>query len=368
MLESLIERFGEPTVGLAAGAAFGLVFGVLAQRSRFCMRSAVIEVGRGNAGPSLALWLLAVGVAIAGVQGLVLAGIVNPETIRMLNGSGSLSGAAFGGLLFGAGMVLARGCVSRLMVLSAAGNLRAVVTGLMFIGFAYATMKGPLGEARAALAGLWQVEGAGALDLTRATGFGSVGAFASGLVVIGAALALGLRRGLGAGRIALGMLIGAAVAGTYAFTALLNGASFDPQPVRGLSFIAPAVNAVSGALALPGGRIDFDMGLVPGVLAGAFLAALLSRSLKLEWFASPRVALRYGLGAALMGFGGVLAGGCSMGNGVSGWAIYATGALVALSAMWLGAILTDAFVDRPAPARTEPSLASLETASAAFRM
>lgn len=368
MLESLIERFGEPAVGLAAGVAFGLTFGVLAQRSRFCMRSAVIEVGRGSAGPSLALWLLAVGVAIAGVQGLILAGVVKPETIRMLNGSGSLSGAAIGGLLFGAGMVLARGCVSRLMVLSAAGNLRALVTGMLFVGFAYATMKGPLGEARATLASLWQVEGAGTLDVTRATGMGSAGALASGLVLIGLALVIGLRRGLGFGRAVSGLLIGAVAAGTYAFTAVLNGASFDPQPVRGLSFIAPAVNAVSGALALPGGRIDFDMGLVPGVLAGAFLAALFSRSLRIEWFASPRAALRYGIGAALMGFGGVLAGGCSMGNGVSGWAIYATGALAALGAMWLGAILTDALVDRPAPQVTGPTVAPLETASAAFRM
>ncbi|HRK25050.1 MAG TPA: YeeE/YedE family protein [Beijerinckiaceae bacterium] len=367
MLEAIIERWGEPLIGLASGALIGLIFGILAQRSRFCMRSAVIEVGRGHAGPSLALWLLAVGTAIAGVQGLMLAGVISADPIRMLNGGASLSGAAVGGLLFGIGMVLSRGCVSRLLVLSASGNFRSIVTATVFVATAYATMKGPLGDARAAIAGLWQVEGRGALDLTAATGLGARGALLSGLGLIVAALVLGARRRLSLERMIMGIAIGAIVAGTYALTGLMNAASFDPQPVRGLSFIAPAVNATTSALSLPGGRVDFDFGLIPGVIVGAFLAALLSGSLRREWFHRPIDGLRYLSGAVLMGFGGVLAGGCSMGNGVSGWAIYATGALVALAAMWIGALLADALIDRPATARTSAA-APLETASAAFRI
>lgn len=369
MIEALIEQYGEPVVSLAGGGLLGLIFGAMAMQSRFCMRSAVIGLARHGGDAALALWLLAVGVAIVGVQGVMLAGWVQAETIRPLTSGGSLSGAMIGGVLFGAGMVLARGCVSRLLVLSAAGNLRAVVTGLIFLGIAYATMKGPLGEARSWLASLLPLEGAARLDMTEALGFGRRGAVVSGLVMIAVALVIGYRQRLGFGRATLGALIGLAVAGTYGFTALLNSASFDPQPVRGLSFIAPSVNAASFGLSLPGGRLDFDTGLILGVLAGAFVVALAARKLRLEWFASPRAALRYVTGAALMGFGGVVAGGCSMGNGVSGWAIYSTTALIALGGMWLGALVTDALVDRPAVTMAEPAVncPALETASVAFR-
>lgn len=346
MIEPLIERFGEPLLGAAIGLALGAIFGVLAQRSRFCMRSATIEVWRGTTGDRLPLWLLAVGIAIIGTQWLIGQGIVATDTIRQLNSGGSYSGAVIGGLLFGAGMILTRGCVSRLMVLSASGNLRAVVTIGLFVVVAYATMKGALGPARDLVAGIAPVRGDGGLDLIKITGIGASGGVVFGALVTLAAIVLGARRGLSLAMAAGGIAIGLAVAATYALTALLNAASFDPQPVRGLSFIAPTVNAIAGLV--PGGvlKLDFDYGLIPGVFLGAFLAALAARDLKLAWFDSASGTLRYIIGAVLMGFGGVLAGGCSMGNGVSGFAIFAIPALLALVSMWVGAGVADLLVDR----------------------
>lgn len=349
MLESLIERFGEPLLGAAFGLAIGVLFGILAQRSRFCMRSATIEVWRNTGGDRLPLWLLAVGVAIAATQGLIAAGLVSTDTIRQLSGGGSYSGAAIGGVLFGIGMILTRGCVSRLMVLSAAGNLRAVVTLTVFIAVAYATMKGGLGDLRAAAAAIYPVEGAARLDLLRGAGIGAWGGIAFGAAITIAALWLGAQRGLSVFMALGGVGIGLIVAATYALTAGLNAASFDPQPVRGLSFIAPVVNTIAAALpASAAFKLDFDAGLIPGVLIGALIAALLSRSFQIQWFPSGLSTIRYVAGAVLMGFGGVLAGGCSMGNGVSGFAIYAIPSLIALGAMWIGAGLADALFDRPA--------------------
>lgn len=364
MFEALVERYSDGLVGLAGGLALGALFGLVAQRSRFCMRSAVIEVGRGAGGVSLSIWLAAVGVAILGVQTLMLAGLVQPDTIRMINGSASLSGAAIGGILFGAGMVLTRGCVSRLMVLASSGNLRAVVTGALFVAVAYATMKGPLAEARAFFASIWQIEGKNTVNLAQALGLSHVGAALGGAALLALALIIAARSRVSAWRVLGGIAVGALVVAAYAFTAALNGASFDPQPVRGLSFIAPAVNSLS-SLASVGFRPDFDFGLVPGVFAGALVAALVSKSFRIEWFASPRASLRYITGAFLMGFGGVLAAGCTMGNGVSGWAVYSTGALVALGAMWVGGFVADRLVDHraAAPAATPEQTIQAQTAA-----
>lgn len=346
MIEALIEQVGEGAVSVVGGLLLGVIFGALAQRSRFCMRSAVVDTVHGHAGPRMALWLLALGVAIAAVQASILGGYVDPQTVRLINGGGSLSGAAIGGLLFGAGMILARGCVSRLIVLSSAGNFRAVVTGLLFVLVAYATMKGPLTGLRDVFAKIAPIDGAPAMNLLTTLGMGQAAGIGVGLVVAALALVMGVRHGLGAYRIFAGIAIGIAVALAYAFTAALNGASFDPQPVRGLSFIAPSVNALSSITGLGAFKLDFDLGLVPGVIIGGFLAALIARDLKFEWFNNAAHSIRYIAGASLMGFGGVLATGCSMGNGLTGISVFSTTAAVALAAMWVGAGLTDAVVDR----------------------
>jgi len=102
------------------GAVIGLGFGFLAQRSRFCLRAAVIEFWHRRFGEKLSVWLLAFSAAVIGVQLLALGGLLDTASARQIATRGSLSGALIGGLIFGIGMVLARGCASRLLVLSAA--------------------------------------------------------------------------------------------------------------------------------------------------------------------------------------------------------------------------------------------------------
>ncbi|OYY48450.1 MAG: lipocalin, partial [Polaromonas sp. 39-63-203] len=127
---SLLERYGDSAVLALGGLVIGGLFGFFAQRSRFCLRAAVIEFWHGKFGDRLSVWLLAFSAAVVGVQLLILAQWLDVSSARQLAARGSLSGAMIGGLVFGAGMIMTRGCASRLLILSANGNLRALLSGL----------------------------------------------------------------------------------------------------------------------------------------------------------------------------------------------------------------------------------------------
>jgi uncharacterized membrane protein YedE/YeeE len=106
-------------------------------------------------------------------------------------------------------------------------------------------------------------------------------------------------------------------------------------------------------LSPPVGKLTFDLALIPGVFVGSFMAGWIGGSLKLEGFISGATMPRYIAGGALMGFGGVLAGGCAVGAGVSGASVFALTAWIVLWSMWFGAVITDRLVDSKA---TEKSL------------
>jgi uncharacterized membrane protein YedE/YeeE len=93
--------------------------------------------------------------------------------------------------------------------------------------------------------------------------------------------------------------------------------------------------------------LEFDVGLVPGVFIGAMLAAALSGEMRIQAFDGAVTMRKAMIGAALMGFGGMLAGGCAIGAGVTGGSIFAGTAWLALFCMWIGAMLTDFLIDQP---------------------
>ena len=166
MLETLLDRFGQAPVLAGGGVFIGFVFGFFAQRSRFCLRSAVIEFARGMPGGKLTVWLFAFSIALLATQALIALGAMDVGNARQLAARGSLSGAAVGGALFGIGMILARGCSSRLLVLAAQGNLRSVLSGLVFAVAAQASWTGALSPRRERISAWWTVEGGSSRDLT----------------------------------------------------------------------------------------------------------------------------------------------------------------------------------------------------------
>ncbi|RDW12612.1 YeeE/YedE family protein [Paracoccus thiocyanatus] len=346
-LAFLLEHVAEPHLAAIFGLLVGAVFGFSAERSAFCLRAATVEFARGQLGPRVAVWLLTFSTAVIWVQGARLLGLFRVEEARMMAVTGSWSGAVIGGLMFGAGMVLARGCSGRLLVLAATGNLRSVVSGLIFAVVAQMALHGWLAPLRQELAALWTTPGGRNLDLLTAFALPQGGALLIGCGF--AALALWLAR---ANRIGVRVLVfasgvGFAVALGWVLTFSLAQQAFEPVSVASATFSGPSASTLMFFLT-DNPVLDFDTGLVPGVFAGAFLSAALKRRLKFQGFDGESQMRRSMLGAALMGFGAMLAGGCAIGAGVSGGSIFVATAWLALLCMWIGAVITDWLVDQSA--------------------
>ncbi|AVO37145.1 YeeE/YedE family protein [Pukyongiella litopenaei] len=340
MFETLVDTFGDGRVLMAAGLAVGLLFGAAAQHSRFCLRAATIEVSAGGFGPRFAGWLVAFFTAVLAVQGAIAAGYLDVSQARQLAATGSLSGAIVGGLMFGCGMILARGCASRLLVLSATGNMRALVSGLVLTLVAQASLRGALVPAREAISELWLVEGGAARDILARLGVGP------GPVVVIAALALAfslwlsVRRNVPPSRTIAAALVGLAVALGWLVTYAIAQSSFEVVPITSITFTGPSTDTLMGLINNPGLPLGFGVGLVPGVFAGSALTAIATREFRIERFGPDTPMERHIGGAVLMGFGSMLAGGCAVGAGMSGGAVFALTAWVALLFMWIGALAT----------------------------
>ncbi len=132
--------------------AIGAIFGALARWSGFCMRGAIEDALTIREAPRLRSFVLAMAVALVSVQALVRSGHLDLSTAMVLSQSLFWGGALLGGALFGVGMTLTGGCGTRLLVLAAGGNLRSIVSFLVFALVAYATIRGILAPVRSALA------------------------------------------------------------------------------------------------------------------------------------------------------------------------------------------------------------------------
>lgn len=341
----LLDIFSEDALAALLGLVAGAVFGFAAQRSSFCLRAATVEFARGQLGPRMAVWLLTFSTAVIWVQGARMAGLFRPEDARMMAVTGSWSGAILGGLMFGAGMVLARGCSGRLLVLAATGNLRSVMAGLIFAVTAQMALHGWLAPLRQWLAGLWTTAGGANVDLLAALALPDWAGLVLGLGTAGLALTLAARNRIGVPQLFFASGVGFAVALGWVLTFGLSQVAFDPVSVTSATFSGPSANTLMFFLT-PDPVLDFDIGLVPGVFLGAFLAAALKGELKFQGFDGESQMRRSMTGAILMGFGAMLAGGCAIGAGVTGGSIFVATAWLALLCMWVGAVITDFLVDQ----------------------
>ncbi len=340
MIEGLLDRFGDGAVLAAAGGATGLLFGAMAQHSRFCLRAATVEVAEGRFGARLSIWLIAFCAAVLAVQGPIAAGVLDVSGSRQLAATGSMSGAIIGGLMFGCGMILARGCASRLLVLSATGNLRALITGLVLTLVAQASLRGALSPLRENLGGLWLVEGGQERNILWHLGLTSL--TVAVLAAFGLAIAFWLAKHgkVQVTRALAAAGVGAAVGLGWLLTYTIAITSFEVVPVSSVTFTGPSADTLMGLINTSDLPLGFGMGLVPGVFIGACGMALLTREATIERFGVDTPMERYLLGAVLMGFGSMLAGGCAVGAGMSGGSIFALTAWVALFSMWIGAMIT----------------------------
>ncbi len=311
---------------VALGLVLGLAYGALAQRSAFCLRRSLVGPWR-DCLPALGAFAMALAVAIAGTRLAVAGGLVTFEAHRFLAPEVPVASALLGGALFGAGMVLTGGCASRLTVLTGTGNLRALLVLVVFAVTALATMRGVLAPLRETL-GAASVHGGGAAAFTALPG-GEV--WPLGLAL--AALLFALRSGASRAHLAMAGAIGALVPIGWIGTGFLLLDDFDPIPLQSLGFTGPNADTLFWTMAATAIPAGFGTGLVAGVLAGSLAASRLAGEFRWVSLEGPRQTGRYLAGAVMMGVGGVLAGGCTVGAGLSGVSTASVAALLALTAM-----------------------------------
>lgn len=336
---AIIDKIGEAPVAALMGLLTGVVFGIAAQRSQFCLRAAVVEFAQGRMQDKVTVWLLTFSTAVVWVQGAQMLGLIDISQARMMAVPGSWSGAVVGGLMFGAGMVLARGCSGRLLVLAATGNLRSVTSGLVFAVVAQMSLTGWLAPVRDRIAAMSVTQGGRNMDLLAALHLPQGAGLVLGLCLALLALELSRRNQIGVARMVFASGVGFAVALGWALTFALSQVAFEPVQIESATFTGPSANTLMFFLDRSS-VLEFDIGLVPGVVLGAFLAAWVSGELKLQGFEGPTPMRNAMIGAALMGFGGMLAGGCAIGAGVTGGSIFAGTAWLALFSMWIGGMVT----------------------------
>lgn len=345
MIERLIDTIGDQWVLALGGLVVGVLFGAFAQYSRFCLRAATLEIAHGVVGERMAVWLFTFSTALIVTQALILLDLFNTGAVRQLNNAGSISGAVIGGLMFGCGMTLTRACGSRMLVLSATGNLRALLSGLVFAVVAQTARDGLLSPAREAINGWWTIDSS-ARDLLALFRVGNVGGLVFALLWFGAGVVIAarskLRLAYSLAAIGVGLMVGLA----WWFNYHMASVSFELAPVHAVSFTSPSADMLMYVLSPPGAKVTFDLGLIPGVFIGAFISGALNGDLRLEGFHDGSSMRRYIAGGCFMGFGGVLAGGCAVGAGVSGASVFALTAWIVLWSMWIGAVFTDRLVDR----------------------
>jgi hypothetical protein len=331
-------------MAFACGLAAGAVLGVAGRAGRFCTLAMLEDAFFGSDFRRLKSFALAASVALLATQALAAFGIVDLSRSIYLTASIGLGGAIIGGLMFGVGMALVGTCGFGTLVRVGGGDLRAIVVFLVLGLSALATMRGITGMLRLTLIeplSLRLPEGS-TQTLTSLLGAGS--AMRAILVVaIAAALAVWA---LADGRLirsprllASGLAVGAAIAFGWFATGWLADDEFDPARVSSLTFVAPLGDAILYIATFSGARLNFGIGSVAGVIAGSFAAAMLAHGFRWEACDDARELKRHMTGALLMGIGGIMSLGCTIGQGLSAFSTLAISAPVTMAAIACGARL-----------------------------
>jgi uncharacterized membrane protein YedE/YeeE len=327
---------------ILAGLGIGLIYGAVALMSGFCLMSSLRGWWMKGDARLVRTYALAIAVAVAATEVLAAFGLVDLGKSIYLQPSFSAPLMFFGGLLFGYGMVLSNGCGSRALVLLGKGNLRSLVVVIVLGISAQMTLRGLIAPARIAAL---QASQSTVTITSLPAWLSSVGLHGTpARTVAAAAVAASLlifslayqpfRRA--PGQIAAALVIGLLVAAGWFATGYLGADEFSPVPVTSLTFVAPVADSVQYAMLSTGLSPNFGIATVAGVFAGSLVTALLTGRFELEGYNSPRHMLRSAGGAALMGVGGVMAYGCSIGQGLTGLSTLAFSSFVAVAGIMTG--------------------------------
>ena len=344
---------------LALTGLLAFLAGVVFHRSHFCTMGAISDWVIMGDKTRAKQWLIALAIAILGFG--LMAGQAWISPLDTIYASSQLTWLSLlvGGVLFGAGMVLGSGCVSKSLIRLGSGNLKSLVV-LMAMGIAaLATLKGllavwrvntidlvTLGTGPGPFLGQWWAAGTG---LSLSTSVGVTACLVAGLLL---AWVLKHRQDMEAGYAWSGLAVGAIVVGFWWVSGVLGFVPEHPQTLEtvflasasgrmeAVSLTAPVAYWGDALMYYSDGskRLNMGMVIVLGLLLGSFVSAKWQGSFRWEGFTQTSDLGLHMLGGALMGVGGVMAMGCTMGHGLSRMSTLSLGSAIAVSGIVLGAI------------------------------
>ncbi|SFN65690.1 hypothetical protein SAMN04487859_106168 [Roseovarius lutimaris] len=338
----MLNGIPEPLLIALIGFGGGALLGLAARLGRFCTLGAIEDYLYQQSDTRLRMWVLAIGVAGLLTFGLAGVGAVNLSANVYYLTPWSPLITVLGGLLFGYGMSLAGNCGFGALARFGGGDLRSFVIVIVMGIAAYVMMSGPLARLR-------QMVTEATTPALDTTNYAALLSQMTGLPLVWAGGALSLLitlLALGSSsflrdREALfwGTIVGVAVTSGWVGTTWVATHGFTPQPVQSHTFSAPLGETILFLMTASGGGLSFGVGSVFGVLAGAFCGSLIKGHFRWEACEDPRELRRQILGAVCMGFGAVLAFGCTIGQGVSAFSVLALSAPITFIAIFIGAAI-----------------------------
>ena len=335
------------------GGAFALafVFGAVGNRTNFCTMGAVSDwVNMGDLG-RMRMWLLAIAVAILGAAALQLAGIVDLSKSIYPGPNFTWLSYLVGGFLFGVGMTLGSGCGSKTLIRIGAGNLKSLVV-YVFLGIAaYMTLRGILGAFRVGVlekASITLSVGQdlpSLLGLSRAWLAALVGGGLLAYVYASREFRANWEYSLG------GIVTGLVVVGGWYVSGRLGHLAEDPNTLQeafvatnsgrmeSFSFVSPLAYTLEYLMLWTDKSkiVTYGIASAAGVIAGSAAYALASRTFRWEGFRDAEDTANHIVGGVLMGFGGITALGCTIGQGITGFSTLALGSIITFVSIVAGA-------------------------------
>ena len=345
----------------------GFILGYVVNKTNFCTMGAVSDLVNIGDSSRFKAWLLAIATAIVGVTLLEYMSIVDIDDSRIPYRNSVFFWPRYilGGIMFGIGMTLASGCGNKILIRIGGGNIKSIfvliVAGLMallmtrtdFYGLLFHSWMNPISPDLAKL---------GISDQSIQTMFSSIiGIEPNNMIIVilvPATVSILLLKyifssysKLSSDNILSGIVVGLVV--TFAW--LISGGELGQAWIENNDFLDtpyPSVGVQSFTFINPMGELliysssvfdsfylTFGVTTLISTVFGSFIYALISKNLRLEWFANKHDFYRHLLGAVLIGIGGVLSLGCTIGQGVTGVSTLALGSIITLISIIFGASL-----------------------------
>jgi uncharacterized protein len=347
-LRDSITQHGAAVYLALGGLVIGCLFGAVVFATNFCAMGSLSDIHNFGDWRRFRAWILAGATALVGAQLLQAAGVVALDKSMYLSGASlNWAGHILGGLIFGFGMVFTGGCPSRNLARAGAGDLRSLLTLVVLGLFAYMALGGIFAPARAALEQATSVplEARSLGDLLRrAAGLAPPAGNLIAMSLLGAAALAycfaDARFRASAVHVASGLGVGLTVVAGWALTGLaFDDMATRPVPPISLTYVRPAGDALQWltlftAAPMPG----FGTASVFGALLGACVTSLAMGRFRIATFSDTGDTLRNLAGAALMGIGGVMALGCTVGQAITGVSTLALGSFLTFAAIVAGGL------------------------------